>query len=113
MKLSGRNLGRDMLVIWFIEAIPKSCATFLTVKIGALHLAFEQRPETGTGGLIKPNVRRVRPEKCRPQIQRAFPRKTNRNSCLAVRVRGFSSHRKHAPVGTADPFIVIDHERRV
>jgi hypothetical protein len=30
-----------------------------------------------------------------------------------VRVRGFSSHRKHAPVGTADPFIVIDHERSV
>src|SRR5258708_15895875 len=116
MKLSGRNLGRDMLAIWFIEAIPKTYAACLTVKIGTLHLAFEQRSETGyarTGRLIKPNVRRVGLESVRPQTQRAFPRETNLSSCLAARVRGFSSHRKHAPVRIADPFIVIDRERRV
>jgi hypothetical protein len=45
-------------------------------------------------------------------VQRAFPRNTDPSSCLAARVRAFSSDRKHAPVRIADPFIVMERERR-
>jgi hypothetical protein len=71
-------------------------------------LEFEQRPETGyarIGRLIKPNLRSGSDSKVPDRkIQRAFPRETNLNSCLAARAGGFSSHRKHAPVRIADPF---------